>query len=363
MTEYNSYMTMAPANPAVEAVKKSGGSVVFLLAAITYTVMLLITLASDFLPSSAAYADLLYEITGYYDVYDMTSSITAGSVVGTLIGSIPTILAVIGLWMAFSACKTKEPRVSTGGFTMISAVLITNMVFICILLAICVILLVVVSFAVSEAMSYAASLYYYGYSGMDSAIGFGIIAIIIVFALLFLILILAIIYCAKAVGTVRTIKKAASGIVGGKKISLFVIVINFMLAGFCLIGVIVSLLSLTILSALSSLLSAVFYVLITIPLIQLRGRLTSIVAENTMGGTMGGTGAYGNYTTGAYENYNTGSYNNFCTGSVPPAQPQGQPQQYQTYQQPPYGQAPQYEQPQQQAPQQNPQDPWNNTQQ
>lgn len=370
MSEYNTYMNMAPANPAVEAVKKSGGSVAFLLATITYTVMLLITLISAFGTGSSEYADLLYEMTGNYEVYYTLSSISAGSVVGTLIGSIPTILAAIGMWMAFGASKTRNPRVSTGGFTMISATLIINMVLMCILLALCVVLLIVASIAVSEAMSYASSFSYYGYSGVDTAVGYGITAIIIVFAILFAYLIMTIIYYAKAVGTVRTIKKAANGIVAGKKISLYVIVINFILAGCSLIGLIVNLLSFSILSVLSSLLSVVFYILITIPLIQLRGKLSNITAESAM------------YNTGAYDTYNTGAYNNFNTGSVPPVQPQYQQPQYgqQTggyqYQQPQqqYGQpqAPQYgqqtggyqyQQPQQQAPQQNPQDPWNNNQQ
>ncbi len=388
MSEYNTYMNMAPANPAVEAVKKTGGSALFLIATITYTVMLLLTLIEAFMPSAAySYADLLYEITYDYSVYEAASAISAGSIIGTLIGSIPTILAAIGMWVAFGACKTKNPRVSTGGLSMVSAVLIFRLVLMSILLALICVAMVIIALAMHETMSYASSFSYYGYSGAESAIGAATTILIIVFAILIIFFVLTIMYYAKAVGSVRVIKKAANGIVAGKKISLFVIVINFIFVGFSLIGMIGNLITFSILSCLSSLLTAVFYVLISIVLIQLRGKLNRIALENAMNNTMGGTGAYTDYNTGSYENYNTGSYNNFNTGSVPPVQPQaqqyGQPQQGQPYgqsqqfgqqtggyqyQQPqgqPYGQAPQYGQPpqyQQQAPQQN-QQPWNGGQQ
>ena len=59
MSEYNTYMNMAPANPAVAAVKKTGGSALFLIATITYTVTVLLSLISAFMPSSMyAYADM-----------------------------------------------------------------------------------------------------------------------------------------------------------------------------------------------------------------------------------------------------------------------------------------------------------------
>ena len=369
MSEYNTYMNMAPVNPAVAAVKKTGGSALFLIATITYTVLLLLSLISAFMPSTAStYADLLYEMTYDYSVYEAVSAINTGSIVGALIGSIPTILITAGLWMIFGASKTKNPRVSTGGFTMINVVEIFMLVLISIALAVVCIVMLVAALAMYETMSYASS---WGF-GAESAMGIASTAFIVVFVILILFCVLAIIYYAKLVGSIRVIKKAANGIVAGRKISLFVIVINFIMIGFSVIGLIGNLIMFSFLAFLTNLLSIAFQDLITIALIQMRGNLSRIAMENAMNNTMGGTGAYTDYNTGAYENYNTGSYNNFNTGSVPPVQPQapqyGQPQQYQQpqgqpqYQQP---QAPQYGQPQQyqqQAPQQN-QQPWNGGQQ
>ncbi len=368
MSEYNTYMNMAPVNPAVAAVKKTGGSVLFLIATITYTVLLLLSLISAFMPTAAPYADLLYEITGDYSVYYANSAASAGSIVGALIGSIPTILLTAGLWMIFGASKTKNPRVSTGGFTMINVVEIFMLVLVSIALAVVCIVMLVGALAVHETMSYAS---YWGFGG-GSAVGVATTAFIAIFVFLILFCVLAIIYYAKLVGSIRVIKKAANGIVAGRKISLFVIVINFIMIGFSVIGLIANLMFFNFLTLFSNLLSIAFQVLITIALIQMRGHLNRIASENAMNNTMGGTGAYTDYNTGAYENYNTGSYNNFNTGSVPPVQPQapqqGQPQQFgqQTggyqYQQPQgqqYGQPQQY---QQQAPQQG-QNPWNGGQQ
>ncbi len=376
MSEYNTYMNMAPVNPAVAAVKKTGGSALFLIATITYTVLLLLSLISAFMPSTASvYADLLYEMTYDYSVYEAVSAMNAGSIVWTLIGSIPTILITAGLWMIWGASKTKNPRVSTAGFTMINVVEIFMLVLISIALAIVCIVMLIGALAVHETMSYASS---WGF-GAESAIGIATTAFIAIFAILILFCVLAIIYYAKLVGSIRVIKKAANGIVAGKKISLFVIVINFIMIGFNVIGLIGNLMFFNFLTLFSNLLSIAFNVLITIALIQMRGHLNRIALENAMNNTMS--------DTGSYTDYNTGSYNNFNTGSVPPVQSQyeqtqapqygqsqqgqfyGQPQQFgqQTggyqYQQPQQGQ--QYGQPQQyqqQAPQQN-QNPWNGGQQ
>lgn len=363
MSEYNTYMNMAPVNPAVAAVKKTGGSALFLIATITYTVLLLLNLISAFMPSSAyAYADMLYELTYDYSVYETMSAFNTGSVVGTLIGSIPTILIAMGLWMIFGASKAKKPRVSTGGFTMINVIEIIMMVLICIGLAIACIVMVVGALAVREANSWS----YYGYDGAASVIGIAGTAFIAIFAIAILVLVLAIIYYAKFIGSIRVIKKAANGIVAGKKISMYVIVMNFIMIGFSVIGLIANLIFFNFMTFLTNILTITFNILITIALIQMRSRLNQIVLDNTMSQT----GSY--YNTGAYENYNTGAYNNFNTGAVPPVQPQyEQPQQYQQPQGQPYGQAPQYGQPQQygQAPQyqqpqqQAPQQPWDNNQQ
>ena len=342
MSEYNTYMNMAPVNPAVAAVKKTGGSALFLIATITYSVLILLNLISAFMPSTASqYADLLYEMTYDYSIYEAASIMTTGSIVSGLIQSIPTILICIGLWMIFGASKSRKPRVSTGGFTMVNVIEIIMLVLTCIGLAIACIVMLVAALAVREANSWSL----YGMSGANAVIGMAGTAFIVIFSIAILFLVLTIIYYAKFIGSIRVIKKAANGIVAGKKISLYVIVINFILIGFSVIGLIPNLMSLLI-----NLLTITFNILITIALIQMRSRLNRVVLNNTMNNT----GTY--YNTGAYENYNT--------DTIPPVQSQ-----YEQYQQPqgqPYGQAPQYGQPQQyqqpQAPQQY-QQPWNGGQQ
>ena len=356
MSEYNTYMNMAPVNPAVAAVKKTGGSALFLIATITYSVLILLNLISAFMPSTASqYADLLYEMTYDYSIYEAASFMTTGSIVSGLIQSIPTILICVGLWMIFGASKSRKPRVSTGGFTMVNVIEIIMLVLTCIGLAIACIVMLVAALAVREANSWSL----YGMSGANAVIGMAGTAFIVIFSIAILFLVLTIIYYAKFIGSIRVIKKAANGIVAGKKISLYVIVINFILIGFSVIGLIPNLVFFNFMSLLINLLTITFNILITIALIQMRSRLNRVVLNNTMNNT----GTY--YNTGAYENYNT--------DTIPPVQSQ-----YEQYQQPqgqPYGQAPQYGQPQQyqqpqapqqyqqpQAPQQY-QQPWNGGQQ
>ena len=374
MSEYNTYMNMAPANPAVAAVKKTGGSALFLIATITYTVTVLLSLISAFMPSSMyAYADMLYELTYDYSVYETISAMSAGSIFGALIASIPTILTAVGLWLIYGASKSNKPRVSTGGLTMINVFQIIMLVLASLGLAIICVLMVVAALAVREANAWS----FYGYSGAEAVLGIAGTAFLVIFAILILFAVLAIIYYAKLIGSIRVIKKAANGIVAGKKISLFVIVINFIMIGFGVIGLISSLVFFNVITFLGNLTSIAFNILITIILIQMRGRLNQIVVDNSMNNT----DAY--YNTGAYENYNTdsvpvqpqapqyGQYEQPQQYQQPQGQPYGQAPQYgqpQQYQQPqgqPYGQAPQYGQPQQyqqQAPQQN-QQPWNGGQQ
>ena len=358
MSEYNTYMNMVPENPAVAAVKKTGGSALFLIATITYTLIVLLGLISAFMPSTlSTYADALYQITYDVSVYETMHALDNGTLIGALLGSIPGILIAIAFWMIYGACKSKNPRVSTGGLTTIKVFQIINLVLMCIALALVCILLVVAAYAIYEASSYYSSWSYYGYPGSETMIGAASTTLIIVFSILILSLVLLIVYYAKLTGTINVIKKAANGIVAGKKISMFVIVINFILIGFNVIGLIGNLIAFNFLTFLTNLLTITFDILITIALIQMRGKLNQIVLDNAMNQT----GSF--YNTGAYNNFNTGAYNNFNTGSVP-TQPQ-----YGQYQQPqgqPYGQAPQYGQPQQyqqpQAPQQN-QQPWNGGQQ
>ena len=358
MSEYNTYMNMVPENPAVAAVKKTGGSALFLIATITYTLIVLLGLISAFMPSTlSTYADALYQITYDVSVYETMHALDNGTLIGALLGSIPGILIAIAFWMIYGACKSKNPRVSTGGLTTIKVFQIINLVLMCIALALVCILLVVAAYAIYEASSYYSSWSYYGYPGSETMIGAASTTLIIVFSILILSLVLLIVYYAKLTGTINVIKKAANGIVAGKKISMFVIVINFIMIGFNVIGLIGNLIAFNFLTFLTNLLTITFDILITIALIQMRGKLNQIVLDNAMNQT----GSF--YNTGAYNNFNTGAYNNFNTGSVP-TQPQ-----YGQYQQPqgqPYGQAPQYGQPQQyqqpQAPQQN-QQPWNGGQQ
>lgn len=269
MSNFNGYAPMPPAGATVQPVKQTAGSVVFLLTTIFYTLLVVMNLVSVFVPN-AALTQLLYSVAQLdYSIYDVLPTITSVSSVVKLIAMIPSFLSCIGFWLIFTASRNRtKPTMSTAGLSMVQAVLIIRLILLSIVVVLAAIVMIPLSIALSEIISY----YSYGsdYASIASII------VIVVFVLLILVAVLAIIYYAKAIGTASRIKKAASGILPTKKISMYVIVLNFMYVVFGFITLFLSIMSLSLLPFISIVCEIAFYILISIALIQLRGKLNQI---------------------------------------------------------------------------------------
>ena len=125
--------------------------------------------------------------------------------------------------------------------------------------------------AIITVASYVPSWSYYGYSEFGSDANTAIAVLIIATVIIVLIFVLAIVYYAKAVGSVRTVKKAANGVLPASQVSMYVIVMNFIVAGLSVVGIVSNLaMGAGALSLFSSLFSLAYNVLITIALIVLR---------------------------------------------------------------------------------------------
>ena len=299
MSNFNGYAPMPTTSAAVRSVKQTGGSIVFLLATITYTLLVLLKLISAFVPNPA-FSQLMYSLAQLdYELYDMIPTINSVSSISTLIAMIPSFLACIGFWLVFSASKNqKNPLMSTAGVSMVQAVLIIRLILLSLVVVLVAIVMVPLSIALSEMMSY------YSYSSGDGSIA--AIVVIVVCVLLILISVLAIIYYAKAIGTASRIKKAASGILPLKKISMYVIVLNFMYVVIAVLALFISLASFSLLSFLGGILEIAFYILISIALIQLRSKLSQIEI--------------------AAPNHTAPFINPYAQTQPQPVQPQAQPQ-------------------------------------
>lgn len=264
------------AGPTVPAVKRSAGSVTFLLATVTYTaglILMIVNLLTSFAPGSAFYSAMRNAALVEPDLYSVMPVVQSLVSIFAVLFMIPTLLACIGFWVFFAAAKNNSrPTVSTGGLTLVQATLIIRLVGVSLLLLLLGILFIPICIAINEytSASYYSSSYYMPYNA-SAAIIIAVLALLLVF------LIFYIIYYAKALGTVASIKAASHGAFPAKPISMFVIVMNFIFAAFKLINFISTIFSdFTFISFLTSLFDIAFLILISIALLQLRRLMSSI---------------------------------------------------------------------------------------
>lgn len=140
-----------------------------------------------------------------------------------VIGSLPNILIVAGLWIAYASVANKQyAGMKTSGLTLIKVILIINLVCICIFFA--AVEVVLLAAIVNLANSY------YGSSVVGPLVG---VMIGIAIALVLLIL-----YYVKAVKTINTIKFTAQSGNPSDAVSIYVAVMAFIAGGFALLSIV-----------------------------------------------------------------------------------------------------------------------------
>lgn len=214
--------------PAINILKNLGTSPVFLFAVIAFTVSLIFSIFASFQTASSI-TDIVYQFSYQFDIsFDYSQyldNIESLSYASIIIGMIPKIVAAVGLWLIFAAAaeKTSGGRMSTVGLTIMKVLQIIFLVLVCLFAALFLFLIASVIVQLSVASRYT---YEYGYS-----------LIIVITAAVFVCAIIAlyIVYLSKVITTINTAKKVAVTGIANNKVSIFVAVFNFVMAGLSLL--------------------------------------------------------------------------------------------------------------------------------
>lgn len=258
-------------NPAVNVLKREGASVRFLVLAILLSVSAVLSFFSTSTTSNYFLEELYYRTDIGWNVYDAMSN-----VMGNVFAAIPAILMAIGLWMFYASCKNvSHGGVSTSGLTIIKVLMIISMVILCIAGFIIVIAGFVMSFNSSYFFDDYSS-YYSPFYGIGAGIIIG--AIFIVAALLALM----IVYITRIIKIINRVKRVAQTGMPNNEISMFAVVMFYIMAGFNVISAFGSLTDMYIspLGILSSLVSAGTFVVGAVILMKYRKEMTMLMYSN-----------------------------------------------------------------------------------
>ena len=272
---------LAGGNPRAEqvrnAVRKLGGSPLFLIVCICYTLAQLIALVNLFVPNDlfASLYPLLRQMgMSYRDIQDILAGASASSGIAGFLGMIPGILIMSGLWMVYGTCISRNNRLGTGGLTMIQVINILYLVFFGLGILILLIVLLI-------AVAATGSLGGYG-NDMANAAGIGML---VAFFLIAGIAAFVFVYYIKILTTISKVKETIRTGIPNRKVSGFVAVVCFIFGGFSVLSGLISTAGLvfaslsTILTILSSLLSGALMILIGVLIFLYKSKMRQLEEE------------------------------------------------------------------------------------
>ena len=259
-----------------EAVRDCGKGFPFLFGTICYTLAFILSIVG--LLTSVEDNLAFYEYWGMESLYGF-------QFVGTVIGLIPLILTVIGMWLFFSSCVGKREVPSTVGITLNRGAIITVIVLFSIVLALYAIGAGIILYALVVAGASADSLFASSGIRTNFTAGVGVVAAIL--AVVLAILILVLIYYVKMLKTTRVICRVLRTGKVRENISMYHIVFNFLAM---LVNVPILMMNLrnapylasAVPSVIQSILTLISYIAVTVSLIMLRSRLQALMSENPM---------------------------------------------------------------------------------
>lgn len=250
----------APDTPAVAALKKVASSPLTLIAAIAYSAAMLFSWIFN---ASGGIERFLYQVFGsdlnrFLRGLDLPisygySSWTIGAIIGSIVGSAPSVLVVIGFWLLFAAGRKPGPM-KTAGFTLIKVTLVIGLVCVCIAAGVGFIVMLVGMFMGSAFLGSSS----YGGYGFESVAFSGLMLItLLIFAG---VITLVILFLSKAIKSVNTAKNTALTGVASDRVSPFVAVMCFIAVASLAIYAIISLVTLQFLAFFSLAANAAFVV-------------------------------------------------------------------------------------------------------
>lgn len=292
-----SYSQSLASNPAIKLLRRFGNSPLFLCAAVLYTAVVVMTVIVVFMPVSsifdlnAIFGDTLG--SDFYDIYDSYGAyedipgqfaITRGiAIFSGLSAAAGPIIMCIAMWLQYFAFKnTSDGKIKTTGLTMIMVITIINFVFGCIGMGL-ILLIMLIMMALGGVIiehigdflgDIGANLPDFNIAGLWYII-FGILIVAFIIGT-----VLMIIYYVKLISTIKSIITTAETGNPETKISMFVIIVNFLTAASTLITLIFMALFLSNkFFMLSSLLNAALYIIISILLISYRGKAKELALK------------------------------------------------------------------------------------
>ncbi|MBO4433222.1 MAG: zinc-ribbon domain-containing protein [Clostridia bacterium] len=222
-------------HPTLNALKNVGASPLLLIAAIAVSANLFLGIIKLFAGNYSVFGTVysyLYRlgISDFNEILNDISTATYGYM--TLLSFlflIPTLIYTIGVWITYISANSRGNNgMSTAGLTMIKVMQIISLIFTCILFAASEIVCIIASVA-AAALDRTND----GSSLSGSSLTFFIVSASVV-ALLY---IFVIIYIAKVISSINAVKRTVSTGNSVYRVSGFVGVMNFIIAGFSLFGV------------------------------------------------------------------------------------------------------------------------------
>ena len=233
----------------MNVVRSMATSVLFLVGTIGYSVYVLFELLGSFTGGSEImnmFNNIMAQSGAYSSMDYQSLQILSGifgstSVISTLLGLIPAMVLVAGIWIVFAAAKqNKLPGIAATGMTMIRVIVIIELVFACI----AVFAVAVIGLLAVVGMGSLAG--YYG----DGAPFVVIMALVMI--VLLAICAIEIVYYVKLNGMVKSIKETMVTGRPNTKVSLFVEILCYLGGAGSAISALMSLVGLDIFGFLSN---------------------------------------------------------------------------------------------------------------
>lgn len=257
-------------NKTIEKVKSVGSSLLFLISVITFTAYSVLTILGSTSVAGSVKSQVLsfvgsHETLG--QLIDGMGNIFSAMPVGTLVFGIINLLIAIGMWLSFFAFHSRNNPPSTKGMTLIKVMLAIHLVIVVLSVVACVGIVGFAAYAVFVAMSETGHI-----PTIFFIIGGCIIAAIVI------VLAFTMAYYAGIFRTIKSIKMTLhTGVIMGK-VSVYVIVMNYIIAAVVLTGAV---LSPDITQLIGGICGAVSYVTCSVVLGTLRSEMLYISAKGS----------------------------------------------------------------------------------
>ena len=253
------------------ALKKSFGSGLYLMVAIFNTLIFALAVVNIFMPLASIemilqqFAPQLSELgisqSEINEALRMMSSFNWVLQLSNITACIFPFLTVLAMWLIWGNSRKQNLPVGTAGFTILKIIAILDLIGVC-LIGILTLIMMVPAIV--------------GGSALDQALDLGVSAtllIIILFVILIAAIVLIIIYYAKLLAIYTAAKDIGRLGVTTAKVSMFVIVINFIGLIFQLVGVAGNVITLNFMGAGSSLLALLSTLFMTIVFVKFRNAI------------------------------------------------------------------------------------------